>query len=163
MIKITDIKSQNRTALKYILGIYDLRQQYATQMESVSSIGATNNDGMPHGSGISDPCMHKAFSLIEIEQKKKWIISIEMAEQTLSEKTRKFLELRRDAENQIRLDNHKENGRPSWVPYVQSHYAEWFTTRYGKASLPPEKTMANWMQKIVDITVRIAIYNKCFD
>ena len=163
MIQITDTKRQNKEALKYILNIYDLRKQYAEQMESVSILGAANNDGMPHGSGVGDPCANKAFSLIEIERKKRWIMSIEMAEQTLSEKTRKFLEYRRDAESQIQRETHKEGGRPSWVPYVQIHYADWFMKRYGKESIPPEKTMANWMRNIIDVTVRIAIYHKCFD
>ena len=113
MIQITDTKRQNKEALKYILNIYDLRKQYAEQMESVSILGAANNDGMPHGSGVGDPCANKAFSLIEIERKKRWIMSIEMAEQTLSEKTRKFLEYRRDAESQIQRETHKEGGRPS--------------------------------------------------
>lgn len=162
MIQITDTKRQNKEALKYILNIYDLRKQYAEQMESVSILGAANNDGMPHGSGVGDPCANKAFSLIEIERKKRWIMSIEMAEQTLSEKTRKFLEYRRDAESQIQRETHKEGGRPSWVPYVQCHYADWFHDRYGRDSMLSQQYMSIMMQKVVDVTVRIAIYNGCF-
>jgi hypothetical protein len=162
MIQITDIKRQNREALKYIIGFYDLQRQYTSQLNNISMIGAANSDGMPHGTTVGNPCMNKAFSLIELENKKNWILSIEMAEQTLSEKTRKFLELRRDAENQIQLTTHKDSGRPSWVPYVQSHYAEWFHNRYGRDSVPSRQYMNMMMQGMVDATVRIAIFNKCF-
>lgn len=164
MTNITDIKRQNRDALKYILGIYDLRKQYASQLNNISALGAANSDGMPHGSGVSNPVENKTFALLDIELKKNWIITIELMEQTLSEKQRKYLEIRRDAEHQIREHTSDRRGRPlGWFDYTQAHYATWFYERYGGESVPPQRTMETWMKNIIDITVRIAIYKKCFE
>jgi len=162
MIQIIDSKRQNKEALKWILNIYDLRQSYAESINNMSVIGAANSDGMPHGTTVGNPCMNKAFHLIDIELKKNWIVTIELMEQTLSEKQRKYLEIRRDAEHQIR--SHDKLGRPlGWFDYTQAHYAMWFYERYGGESVPPQRTMDTWMKNIVDVTVRIAIYKKCFE
>ncbi|WP_196607441.1 hypothetical protein [Pectinatus frisingensis] len=155
-----DIKKQNKETLKYILNIYDLKESYARQINNMSLLGACNNDGMPHGTDVGNPTQKKAFALLDIEQKKNWIIAIELMEKTLSPKMTKFLELRRDAEHLI-IDYHKQ-GRPSWIDYVQSHYAEWFYTKYGYNQDPHRNTLLQWQSDIVDVTVRIAIAKGCF-
>lgn len=161
MIQITDTKRQNKEALKWILNIHDLRRSYFDSVATFSTLGAAVNDGMPRGTDTGNPCMNKAISLVDMENRKNWIMAIEMMEQTLSEKGRKYLDLRRDAEHQPHKGN-ELGGRPGWVEYVQPRYAEWFYYRFGGESVPTERTMSTWMYKIIDTTVRIAIDKGCY-
>jgi hypothetical protein len=162
MIKITDVKSQNKKALYMILHIYDLREQYRNAMTNMSYIGAANLDGMPHGTGVGDPAQAKAMKLIEIESKKNWIMSIEQMESTLSDKHLAFLQYRRDAEYQIESVDKNKQGRPGWVDYVSVKYNDWFYEQYGHEISVSMDTLKAWQSKIVDTTVRIAIYHGCF-
>lgn len=164
MIKITDIKSQNKKALRMVLAYYDLYRTYEEAMRNMSYIAAANNDGMPHGTSVGNPVQNKAMRLIDIEDKKKWIMVLDAMDSTLSEKKRAFLRFRRDAENQIEHAEKLPQGRPSWVPYVQAHYAVWFADRYGREVNPPcARVMTRWMNDIVDVTVRIAIHEGMFE
>ena len=115
---------------------------------------------MPRGTDISRPCQNKAISLIELKRKETWILAIELMEKTLSEKSKKYLELRRDAEAEHKKAQKRgfhKRGRPGWVDYVQPRYAEWFYKRYGKATIPDWDKMSEWMNRIVDIATGIAI------
>lgn len=157
MSEIIDIKKQNREALKWILNFYSLRKAYIDQSSMFNALGAAVNDGMPRGTDTSNPAANKTITLIDLEQQKNWIITIETMEKTLSEKSRKYLELRREAENQIQEWN--KRGRPGWVEYVQPRYAEWFYSRYSRGFVPTPKTMTKWMNTIIDVTARIAVHN----
>ncbi len=153
---IIDIEKQNKTAMKWILNYYDLKKAYIEKTANFSTLGSTQYDGMPHGSFVGNPCMNKAMTILDIEENKKWIMVIEKMEQTLSEKSRKYLEIRRDAVNQIA--NTKSIGRPGWVDYCQTNYSAWIKYRFGREIDAPTKgTMTEWMRKILDVTVRIAI------
>lgn len=155
-----DIKRQNREALDWILNFADKRQAYINKCNDFTVLGAVKLDGMPHGTSPGNPCQNKGISLVEIEQMKKWIIVIESMEKTLSEKQTRYLQLRRDAEQNNKRD--REPGRPGWVAYTQPRYADWFFHRYGCECVPTDKTMEVWMNKIIDVTVRIAIHDGCF-
>jgi len=157
MAQTIDIKKQNKEALKWILDIHDLRKSYFESMATFATLGAVADDGLPKGTGTSNPCMNKALSLVDMENRKKWIISIEQMEQTLSEKSRKFLEIRRDAEHQPNTKN--EPGRPGWVNYTMAKYTEWHYYRYGGDFTPSVDQMKKWTNMIIDTTVRIAIKN----
>ncbi|WP_373325644.1 hypothetical protein [Sporomusa paucivorans] len=148
-----DINAQNREALKWILNYHELRKAYISLTEEFSEIAATAYTGMPHGSGVGNPTMHKSIKLMDLEYHKKWLIVIEMMERTLSEKRQVYLEFRRRAEC---LDNNAV-GRPGWVGYVQARYADWHERRYGQGYPPSKQTMSKWMNDIVDVTVRLAI------
>ena len=100
MIKITDVRSQNRKALYELLHVDDLRKEYANALNSMSYLGAQNIDGMPHGTGVGNPTMQKAMKLTDIEAKKNWIMAIEQMEGTLNEKQMAFLHIRRKAEKE---------------------------------------------------------------
>jgi hypothetical protein len=144
-----------------ILHKQDLCEQYATEMNNISFLGAQNLDGMPHGSNVGNPTQQKALKLTDIETKKNWIIAIEAMEDTLSENQTEFLRLRRLAEdNSFKVP---VRGRPSWVAFVQSHYNDWYSQRYKKDICVSEDTLKTWQARIVDKTVRIAIYNGCFE
>lgn len=160
MIKITDTKSQNRKALQMILHLHDLCEQYASAVNNMSYLGAQNLDGMPHGTGVGNPTMQKAIKLTEIESKKNWIMSIETMENTLNENQTAFLKFRRMAERTAEVSSVR--GRPSWVAFVQCKYNDWYYERYKKEICVSEDTLKSWQSKIVDKTVRIAIYNGCF-
>lgn len=146
-----------------VLHIDDLHKQYNEAMMNISFIGASKIDGLPHGSGVSNPAQQKALSLCDIERIKKWIMAIEQMEQTLSEKKVVFLQYRREAEY-INMKMPKQ-GRNGWINYVQFHYSEWFSRRYCRNddTVIPEQTLREWQSKIIDTTVRIAIYHGCFD
>lgn len=149
-----DIKKQNREAMKWILNIDEMKKGYFEQFSMFSTLGATVNDGMPRGTDTGNPCMNKAISLVDMEQRRVWIMAVESMEFTLSEKKRKYLELRREADSQIR-DKHKP-GPQGWVDYVQAKYVEWFKQRYGaEIYAPTKKTMCLWMNEIIDITIRL--------
>ncbi|MBU2701148.1 hypothetical protein Ga0466249_002262 [Sporomusaceae bacterium BoRhaA] len=119
-------------------------------------MAAVVNDGMPHGTSTGNPAANKASGLIDIEWSKTWIMAVELMEQTLSEKSRKYVELRRDAAHQLK--NRNKPGPIGWVDYVQPRYVEWFCYRYGREINPPTKqAMTAWMNKIV-YTANIARY-----
>jgi hypothetical protein len=150
---IIDITQQNKIAMKWILNLQEFRQAYIEKSANFSTLGATQYDGMPHAQTVGNPCMNKTLTLLDMEEQRKWIMVIEKMEQTLSEKSRKYLELRRDAVNQFS----NNVGRPGWVEYVQPKYVEWFKYRYGREIEPPTRgTMTEWMRKILDVTIRIA-------
>jgi hypothetical protein len=159
---IIDIDKQNKTAMKWILNYCELKRAYIDRSANFSTLGATQYDAMPHGTSVGNPCANKTMTLLDLEYHKKWIMVIEKMEQTLSEKSRKYLELRRDAVNQF--SNINNTGRPGWVNYVQPRYAEWMNYRYGIEIDPPTKnTMLKWMDKILDVTIRIAFNDKVLE
>lgn len=155
MSEIIDIKKQNREALNWILNFYDLRRAYIDKTAMFSTLGAAVNDGMPRGTDTGNPAANKAISLVDLEKQKTWIMVIELMERTLSEKSRKYLELRRDGAHQIK--ERKKRGPIGWVDHVQPRYAEWFNLKYGRDFVPSEDQMKLWMNKIIDVTVRLAI------
>lgn len=158
MIKITDVRSQNRKALYELLHVDDLRKEYANALNSMSYLGAQNIDGMPHGTGVGNPTMQKAMKLTDIEAKKNWIMAIEQMEGTLNEKQMAFLHIRRKAEKELI----PTGGRPSWKAYTQSHYNDWYYERFGTYISISEETLKIWQSRIVEKTVRLAIYYGCF-
>lgn len=160
MIQITDTKGQNRKALYEILHVDDLRKQYADALNNMSFLGAQNIDGMPHGTGVGNPTQQKAMRLTDIEAKKNWIMAIEQMESTLNEKQLAFLAIRRKAEKEA--EHRGTRGRPAWVAYTQSHYNDWYYSRFGTCAYISEITLKLWQAMIVDKTVRLAIYHGCF-
>ena len=154
-----DIKKQDREALRWILDFDYRKQAYIEAVAQFNTLGATAYNGMPHGSGVGNPTQQKAVTLTELERQKNWIMTVEAMERTLSEKRRAFLEFRRRAEG---LDGKQERpGRPAWSGYVQVRYGEWHERRYGVAVVPGRKTMDNWINEMIDVTVRIAIRKGC--
>lgn len=156
MIKITDIKGQNRKALFELLHVDELRKEYANAISGMSFLGAQNIDGMPHGTGVGNPTLQKAMKLTDIEAKKSWIMAIEEMEGSLNEKQRAFLSIRRNAEK------HSSGKGCPWVAYTQAHYNDWYYSRFGTYICISEDTLKIWQAKIVDKTVRFAIYYGCF-
>ena len=75
---------------------------------------------------------------------------------TLNEKHRAFLHIRRNAEK-----HSSGKGRP-WVAYTQAHYNDWYYERFGSEICVSEDTLKVWQARIVDKTVRFAIYYGCF-
>ena len=159
-MKITDIRQQNRKALYMILHLDSLKKEYAFAMNNMSFLGAQNLDGMPHGTNVGNPTQQKAMRLTDMETNKSWIMAIEAMEETLNEKQKAFLAIRRKAEQIAEVRRVK--GRPSWIAYVQSAYNEWYLTRFGTAICISKDTLQVWQTKIVDKTVRLAIYYGCF-
>lgn len=151
--------NQKEEILKYVLGIRELRKSYNESIEEFTPIGATVNDGLPHGSSVGNPCQSKAFALLDIEQKKKWIEVIELMESTLGVKKLKYLELRRDAEEErqrLITEGCCERGRIGWVDYIQPRYAEWFNKIYNADYIPSKIKMIDWMDSIIDIIIGIS-------
>ena len=161
MIRITDTRGQNKKALYEILHVENLRQEYANAISGMSFLGAQNLDGMPHGTSVGNPTMQKAVKLADIESKKNWIMAIEQMESTLNEKHIAFLTIRRKAER-LAESTIKTKGRPSWVAYVQAQYNDWYYSRFGTYICVSEETLKLWQARIVDKTVRLAIYYGCF-
>ncbi len=154
MAEITDYKRQNKIALRMILSLDELKEQYANSLKSISVLGAQNLDGMPHGTNVSNPTEQKCIKLLDIEKTKAWIIAIETMESRLSEIKRHFLKVRREAEKKAP----PTGGRPGWGAYVESHFAEWMYEEYGRIFCLPMRTALDWQREIVDMTVRLAIY-----
>ena len=149
-----DFKKQDRTAAGWLLD-YDYRKQaYKEASERFSTLGATVNTGLPHGSGVGNPTERKVMTLAELDRQRLWIKTVEDATRTLGDKKRAFLQLRRLAES---IDNGGEVGRPSWIDFVQIRFADWHERKYGKAFIPAKRTMFCWWNEIVETTVRIAI------
>jgi len=71
-----------------------------------------------------------------------------------------FLELRRQAEL-IKYEGEMERGRPSWVPYVQAHYAAWHQRRYHVYYEPGRQVLNDWWQDIINVAVRVALMRGC--
>ena len=150
-----DVQKQNKEALKLILNYTEMRKAYIDATAAYSEIAATAYTGMPHGSGTSNPTQNKAVKLVDIDALKDKLMVVEAMEKTLSEKKRPFLEFRRIAE----IQEPKGAGKPPWADYVQAKFSDWHMKSYGCACVPTRQTMKDWMDRIVDVTVRIAIKN----
>lgn len=137
-----------------ILHIDRIRQQYAAGINNMTYLASSSERK------TKNPTMKKAIKLMDIEQDKNWILAIEQMETTLPEKHAVFLKYRREAE--AKAEKATVHGRPSWVGYVQAHYNNWYNEKYNKEICISEDTLKNWQSRIVDKTVRIAIYNGCF-
>jgi hypothetical protein len=154
---VIDIKRQNREALRWILDYDRLKTSYINSLAEFSTLAAAVNDGMPKGTDTSRPCQNKAISLVEMERQNLWIQVIELMERTLSRKSKKYLELRREVyEPQKRKT---KPGKDEWVGYVSTQYADWLEKEEGvKNAVPPtQQCMCNWMNKIIEVTARLAI------
>jgi hypothetical protein len=148
------IQNQNKVACDWLLNYYQKLESYQDMINQFQMLGATQNDGMPHGSGTSNPCQNKAVSLIDIDNYKNWLIVIEQVESMLSEKSDEFLRLWRLAEH---ADNQRSTGRPGWYNEVRNGYAKFFQKRYGKYFLPSNGTLKNWRLRLIEVTCRLAI------
>ena len=155
MTDITDFKRQNKIALRMILSLDELKEQYALSLQGISMIGAQNLDGMPHGTSVGNPTLQKCMKLLDVEKTKNWIIAIETMETKLNEVKQAFLRFRREAEKKAL----PTGGRPGWFNYVEAHFGEWFYDTYGRAFCLPKRTMMDWQREMVDMTVRLAIYH----
>jgi hypothetical protein len=80
-------------------------------------------------------------------------MAIETMERTLSPKSKKYLELRREAEYQQK--DKSKRGPAGWVEYVQPRYAALFYSQNDNKSVVHEKTMEKWMNNIVTSTIII--------
>lgn len=158
-MEFANTDKEDKEALNWILNYHDLRGSYISNLSEFNEIAATTYTGMPHGTDIGRPTEGKTVTLMDLEKQKSWLITIECLEKTMSEKGRAFLNFRRQAE--IMADKKNGAGRPGWVDYVQVKYGEWFYKRYGRPFIPSRRVMYNWMNKMVDVTVRIAIRKGC--
>lgn len=148
------IKQENKTANDWLLNYHQKLETYHEMVTAFSAIAATASDGMPHGSGVSNPCQNKAITLTEIEKYKNWLMVIEKVESMLNEKSSEFLRLWRLAEHK---EKQREVGRPPWYNEVRNGYAKFFERRYGKYFLPSNGTLKQWRLKLIEVTVRLAI------
>jgi len=148
---------ENKKAARWLLAYPERKQAYFEMLNNVQFIGAAVNDGMPRSTEIGRPAEKKGIRLADIDKARLWLMAIEDAEKTLGEKKLAFLDIRRQAEKQ------KSNspGRPGWIDYTMSRYADWHSRRYGGDYVPSYNTLRTWWQEIIDVTVRIAIRRGC--
>lgn len=155
-----DYIGQNKIAAKWLLEYPEKRQDYLDRSGEFVVLSAVRVSGLPGGTSIGNPTQSKGLSLATLEEIRLWIMAIEDAESTLSEKKLEFLGIRRQAEK-IKYEGDLERGRPPWVPYVQVHYADWHQRRYGAFFEPGRRTLLSWWDEIINVTVRIAILRGC--
>jgi len=153
----TAYKEENRQAAKWLLEYPERRQAYINRMNSIQYLGATQYDGMPHGTDVGRPCEAKGIRLADLDIDKKWIMAIEDAERTLGPKKLAFLDIRRQAEKQ----KASTGGRPGWMNYTMEKYADWQHRRYGGDYVPSYNTLRAWWDEILNVAVRIAIRRGC--
>ncbi|MBP2652616.1 MAG: hypothetical protein H6Q73_185 [Firmicutes bacterium] len=150
-------QDENKQAAKWLLEYPERRQAYLERMNSIQFLGAVVCDGMPHGTDTGRPAEKKGIRLADLDYDKRWIIAIEMAEQTLSRRKRAFLDIRRMAE----LVKTSTGGRPGWIDYTMSRYSDWHEREYGYCNIPTRQTFYKWWDEMVNIVVRIAIRQSC--
>lgn len=155
-----DIKKQNQLTSEWLLYYHQRRQSYFQVKNNFAELGATQYTGMPHGSGIGNPTAQKAIDLGRLKNDELWIMTIEDVERILSPKKAVFLEVRRRAED-IKYDGIATVGRPGWIAYTQTNYAEKIKRKYDYNHVPSERTMMSWWNQIVDLAVRVAIKRGC--
>jgi len=148
------VKTENDIAGGWVLNYHARLGEYKDMCAQFAVLAATESDGMPHGTGTSNPCANKAVTLADINEHRDWLEVVELAERTLSEQKRMFINFRRLA---IEINFKKEVGRPGWVDYVSAKYCEWHCRRYGVACLPARVTMMEWWSTIANVAARIAI------
>lgn len=106
-------------------------------LSSQSELAATEYNGMPHGSGTSNPTQNKALAYIDREDLAGAIAVVQAVHRILSPKQAIFLQARRDANNMV----HDAVGRPGWVQDTQNNYAKAINYRYGYTDIPCEQTV----------------------
>ena len=153
---IPNIREQNRKATYHLLHIDEERKKYQREMNGLSFIRSPMLTGMPHGTDVSNPTMNNAEKIFSLEDDYRWIPVISAVEESITEKQSKFLELRRKAEKIPHTQ-----GRPNWTSYVQTEYSMWHQSKYGNMRIPSRITLNEWMNGIIELTVRVAISNHC--
>lgn len=146
-------QQENKTANDWLLNYHDKLESYQMMVNNFNILASTTYEGMPHGSGTSNPCQNKAMSLMQMDEYKKWLLVIEMVESALSDKMKYFLNAWRNAEHNAK----SAGGRPGWYDQARNEYSDWFEKKYGGYFLPSNKTLQGWRNKIIDVTVRLAI------
>jgi hypothetical protein len=148
-----NIKEENKVVSSWLLNYHERLNTYKEKCSQFATLGATQYDGMPHGSSVGNPTQSKGMTLANLETDKDWLLVVEATESTLSEKKRMFLNFRRQMVN----NQYSNGGRPGWMDNVQYKYAEWHNRRYGCDHIPNKRTMLDWWNEIVEVGVRIAI------
>lgn len=154
---LAEIKNDNHEAADWLL-FYPFRRTQFYQ-DKIELMNGTKLPEVPVYTGPGNPTMQKALSLSGLLKTEAWLETIELVESILGEKKLVFLKYRREAA----YSNRKIKGRPAWVTYVQHHYAEEMSKRYGHPAENfwiAEKTIKTWWAQMVELTARVAIKRK---
>lgn len=150
-----DIKAENRIVSDWLLYYPERLHKHKEHQEYIPSYRGPSMSGEIQGKGeTSDPTASIVAQRLKYDS--GWFTLIEEVEQSLPEKQRVFLEVRRKATQQ----RGGKPGRPAWVAYVQCSYPLVMAERTGRDVehyyISSDKTIKLWWERIVDYTARLA-------
>lgn len=88
-----------------------------------------------------------------------WLKAVEIVQRSLGERKNIFIQVRREAEKK-KLTTEK-GGRPAWVGYLQTVYAERLAERFAMPpSVLPERTIRAWWGRLVARVMEVALHIK---
>ena len=153
-----EVKRDNRIVQGWLLQYRQRKEKYLAKLDNALYASPAPPDGMPRGSGVSNPTEQKGGRLAELgEGDGAWLALIEEVQERLPWKMQIVLKLRREA----MYIKGKRRGRPAWVAYVQVHYCEEVAARTGQPLedvwISKEHTFYAWWARILEYTARLAI------
>lgn len=156
---VAALKKDDELASDWLLFYSDKRRQfYIDKMDLLNSSNAPKSGGR---SGISKPTEQRIVRMSGLLKDEAWLELLEVVEDSLSERKKIFLSVRREA---AYMEGNNERGRPAWVVYVQRRYAEEMALVYGGK---PEKywvaetTIKEWWNKLIVLAARAAAKKGC--
>lgn len=155
---LKDIKEDYNTAEEWLLYYPARLKQYYIDLNYIST--ETRVSEVFVNTGYGNVVMQKVISLAELEKTERWLIAIELVQDTLGPKKALFLELRRKAA----YLNKTVNGREVWRSFVQTHYSEAMAQEYN-TTLDKfwlhDNTITHWWSEIVSLVRLIALKKGC--
>lgn len=150
-----ELARDKETAKLWVLNYASRKMEYYEDMKYIhDQIPAPSDFSRSGGSGSATEW--KVVKLSNLENREKWLLTIEAMQSTLPEKKLLFLSLRREA--------HQKPNVVNWANYVQYRYARIMAAKYGGTEerfCPSEATLYIWWDEILELTRIIAYKRGC--
>lgn len=146
---ILEALAVDRAWAEHVLLHYDELLKDYEKRKAVALIVMQSNVSGGHGSLPGKPTENTAIRSADYDERSndyQWLRAVRIVEESLSERKKIFLEVRRRAEKQAQ----KVNGKVSWVSWTYTEYENIMVKRYKKVSNRSERTMRAWWQELVE-------------
>lgn len=160
---IQELRKDYRTAEEWLIFYRERKEQYYDDMRYIRDESPSFDFHKAIASG-SSWTEYKAIQIFNLENDEKWILTVEIIQEMLSDKKAVFLEMRRRAARKNKTLYDQGKPKVNWIMFVQEHYANFMAKQY---HTPKEKfwlsenTIKAWWKEIVNTTRLIALKKKC--
>lgn len=150
------IQQDRKTAEIYLLNYHAMMAEYQQKkieyIENQRSLSKERSGG--HGTMPGKPTESQALQSVGYDESQEaytWLKAVEIYQRTASPYKLIYLDIRRKAETQSKLD--RGVGRPAWVGYVQVRFAEAMAARLTPFVLSERSIRQWWDDAITAVTM----------